>query len=35
MNDWYNAAINETIRDQEHDDELIKVGRLVQDLRLK
>jgi glutathione S-transferase len=33
MREWYADALKETLRDQPHDDEIIQVGRVLEDLR--
>jgi glutathione S-transferase len=33
MREWYSDALKETLRDQPHDDEVPRVGRLLKDLR--
>jgi glutathione S-transferase len=33
MREWYSDALKETLRDQSHDDEVSRVGKLVEDLR--
>jgi glutathione S-transferase len=35
MRGWYAAALAETIRDDEHDEETMRYGRIMQDLRAK
>jgi glutathione S-transferase len=33
MQDWYNAGIQETYRDQSHEDEMLMMGRVLEDVR--
>ena len=33
LREWYADALKETLRDKPHDDEIIQVGRVVEDLR--
>jgi glutathione S-transferase len=33
LREWYAAALQETLRDQPHDDEVSQVGRVIEDLR--
>ncbi|MDB6084951.1 MAG: Glutathione S-transferase domain [Gammaproteobacteria bacterium] len=33
MRDWYTAALKEKLRDQQHEDEMLQVGSVVQDAR--
>ena len=35
MREWYADALKETLRDQPHDDEIMQVGRVVEDLRAR
>jgi glutathione S-transferase len=35
MREWYAGALKETLRDQPHDDEVSRVGRVLEDLRAK
>ncbi len=35
MREWYAEALQETLRDQPHDDEITQVGRVVEDLRAR
>ncbi|MEA3197054.1 MAG: glutathione S-transferase, partial [Gammaproteobacteria bacterium] len=35
MQDWYADALKETLRDQPHDDEIARIGRVLDDLRTK
>jgi hypothetical protein len=33
MQEWYKAALNETLREQEHEQEAMDAGEITQDLR--
>jgi glutathione S-transferase len=35
MREWYAGALKETLRDQPHDDEVSRIGRVLEDLRAK
>jgi glutathione S-transferase len=35
MQEWYTAALQETFRDQPHEDEILRAGEMLEDLRYR